>query len=292
MAGALLLDEQVTPYERVVAALKASGSRRSGNNWQCQAHDDDTPSLSVKESKTWDGSPTVLINCFAGCSTTEEILPALGLEASDLFGNGKPRQTRLFPPERFSPVRRSGWLALPASVGTHFGVATTFGRLLCADGTFRRVSTTRDTIAVVLRSKDRKALRDTLDISASQLRNEVIVWRESSMAHACSRDVLTLYVRPEERCPYCRTQPTNGAADSKAQPTNGARGRERNPAMALIGTDSYQPSAGSLKSYREDGGSDYLGGVKALEGLASKNMRPQKAGDPYPEGDGAPDWRG
>jgi hypothetical protein len=282
----------VTPYELVISRLKALGSRRVGKNWQCPSHDDGTPSLSVKESKTWDDSPTVLINCFAGCGTVEEILPALGLEPSDLFGNGQPRQTRLFPPERFSPVRRSGWLALPPSVGTHFGVATTFGRLLCADGTFRRVSTTRDTIAVVLRSKDRKALRETLGISASQLRNEVIVWRESSMAHGCSRDVLTLYVRPEEQCPYCRTQPTNGAAGSRAQPTNGARDEERNPAMALIGTDSYQPSAGSLKSYREDEGLDHFDGVKALEGLASKkNMRPQPPADPYPEGDGAPDWR-
>ena len=73
---------------------------------------------------------------------------------------------------------------------------------------------------------------------------------------------------------------------------NSVRIAERNPAMALVGTDPYQPKAGSLKSYREDEGLDHFDGVKALEGLASKkNTRPLIAGDLYPEGDGAPEWR-
>lgn len=50
--------------------------------WQacCPAHDDKSPSLSIKE--TTDG--TVLIKCWAGCSAGE-IVASVGLELSDLF---------------------------------------------------------------------------------------------------------------------------------------------------------------------------------------------------------------
>ena len=46
----------------------------------CPAHDDQSPSMSVKA--TDDG--TILVNCFAGCST-DEIVAALGLTKADLF---------------------------------------------------------------------------------------------------------------------------------------------------------------------------------------------------------------
>lgn len=62
----------------------------------CPAHDDKSPSLTVRELD--DGR--VLVHCFAGCSV-EEILSAVGLTFSDLFPekeihHGKPER-RPFP---------------------------------------------------------------------------------------------------------------------------------------------------------------------------------------------------
>lgn len=54
----------------------------------CPAHDDKSPSLSIKE--TADG--TVLLKCWAGC-TAAEITGAIGLELRDLFpGEHQPRR--------------------------------------------------------------------------------------------------------------------------------------------------------------------------------------------------------
>jgi hypothetical protein len=47
---------------------------------RCPAHDDKTPSLSIRETN--DG--TVLINCFAGCGAGD-VLDALGLQWNALF---------------------------------------------------------------------------------------------------------------------------------------------------------------------------------------------------------------
>lgn len=59
----------------------------------CPAHEDKNPSLSVKENSNGD----VLINCFAGCNSTD-VLSAIGLEMKDLYnmplptnGNGSTR---------------------------------------------------------------------------------------------------------------------------------------------------------------------------------------------------------
>lgn len=46
----------------------------------CPAHDDKSPSLSIRETN--DGK--VLVHCFAGCSVYE-ILSAVGMEMTDLF---------------------------------------------------------------------------------------------------------------------------------------------------------------------------------------------------------------
>ena len=46
----------------------------------CPAHEDRTPSLSIKE----DPDGTILLHCFAGCSA-EEITGAAGVEMGDLF---------------------------------------------------------------------------------------------------------------------------------------------------------------------------------------------------------------
>jgi hypothetical protein len=55
---------------------------------RCPAHEDKSPSLSVKE--TDDG--TILIKCFAGCSPVE-IVAAVGLELRDLFPRNLDRST-------------------------------------------------------------------------------------------------------------------------------------------------------------------------------------------------------
>ncbi len=75
--------------------------RRTGPaSWtaRCPAHDDNGPSLSVKEAD--DGR--ALVHCFAGC-TADEVVGALGLTLADLYpprapgvGAGWPRMRRLW----------------------------------------------------------------------------------------------------------------------------------------------------------------------------------------------------
>jgi len=69
---------------RVEDALREHGCRREGTDWQCPAHEDRSPSLSVAK-----GDGCVLIHCHAGCATAD-VLEALGLSAADLFD--EPRQ--------------------------------------------------------------------------------------------------------------------------------------------------------------------------------------------------------
>lgn len=70
-----------TAYERVIQALTAHGSKGRGNAWQCPAHDDRSPSLSIGHRKDRKG---VLLNCHAGCAP-EEVVAALGMTMQDLF---------------------------------------------------------------------------------------------------------------------------------------------------------------------------------------------------------------
>src|SRR5215510_1210346 len=67
--------------------LKLAAIKR-GNSWQarCPAHDDKTPSLSIRQSD----EGNICLRCFAGCST-QSIVTALGLEMSDLFAVKKTR---------------------------------------------------------------------------------------------------------------------------------------------------------------------------------------------------------
>ena len=65
-------------------------AKRVGENWhtRCPAHDDQHPSLSIREGD--DGR--VLLHCHAGCET-DAILAALNIPAADLFPQ-EPRQVR------------------------------------------------------------------------------------------------------------------------------------------------------------------------------------------------------
>ncbi|CAB4970125.1 MAG: hypothetical protein F2840_16385 [Actinobacteria bacterium] len=83
----------MTALEWLVAYVSACGSRCSGRNWQCPAHADGSPSLSLSEGN--DGA--VLVHCFAGC-TVHQVMHALGLDLG-----------RLFEPHVYSPESVLGW---------------------------------------------------------------------------------------------------------------------------------------------------------------------------------------
>lgn len=71
------------PAERLL--LRLERYRRTGDaKWMacCPAHEDRTPSLSIRELPEEDGK--LLIHCFAGCSA-EDVLAAVGLDFADLF---------------------------------------------------------------------------------------------------------------------------------------------------------------------------------------------------------------
>ena len=66
---------------KILSVLDGVRDRGRGQWYaKCPAHDDKSPSLSIKE--TSDG--TVLIHCFGGCSV-HDVVAAVGLELRDLF---------------------------------------------------------------------------------------------------------------------------------------------------------------------------------------------------------------
>ena len=64
---------------------KLQGVTRNGDGWKacCPAHDDKTPSLSIKEGD--DGR--TLLHCHAGC-TLEAVCAAMNIKPADLFADG------------------------------------------------------------------------------------------------------------------------------------------------------------------------------------------------------------
>ena len=71
----------MSPVDTLLERLDGVKARSSGQWYaNCPAHEDKSPSLSVKES---DGG-TVLLHCFAGCGAAE-VMQAIGLSLSDLF---------------------------------------------------------------------------------------------------------------------------------------------------------------------------------------------------------------
>lgn len=73
-----------TAYLRLLDALTQGGSkvRTHGDRRavaQCPAHEDGTPSLSLR-----DGDGQALVYCHAGCDTAD-VLDALDMRAADLF---------------------------------------------------------------------------------------------------------------------------------------------------------------------------------------------------------------
>lgn len=74
------LQPPTRPIDLVLGRLE--GVRRSGAGWmsRCPAHDDRSPSLSVREAD----DQSVLVHCFKGCNAAE-IVHAINLSLRDLF---------------------------------------------------------------------------------------------------------------------------------------------------------------------------------------------------------------
>jgi hypothetical protein len=263
----------MTAYERVVVALKARGSRRTGGNWQCPAHDDRTPSLSVNPGVHLEtGEDTVLVHCHAGCAV-DDVLSALGLEPSDLFtGNG---QGELFPASKFSPVGLDILRKLPPGSERSFLVASALGRYVDRHGGRTRVSSQREIAAVIVEAKHRRAIERELGIRGDVLRYHISRWKAWGVAHACSSTVLTVFIREGTTCPVCKawldphtSNPKSVAGSSHSawlDPHTHDPKAWLDPHVSV--PERRQPDTGSLKSSRG-------------EELAWTAL--------YPEGDGAP----
>lgn len=78
----------MSAYGIVTDALQQHGSKGRGAAWQCVAHEDRSPSLSVTK-----GREGVLLNCHAGCAT-EDVVSALGLTMADLFDEPLEKRER------------------------------------------------------------------------------------------------------------------------------------------------------------------------------------------------------
>jgi putative DNA primase/helicase len=88
------------PVDRVLSALREHGHepKRAGPGWccRCPAHDDRTPSLSIRAGD--DGK--ALVNCYAGC-TVDAVCGAIGLRTADLFAPDPGRRNGHAPkPQR------------------------------------------------------------------------------------------------------------------------------------------------------------------------------------------------
>lgn len=78
----------------ILSALERYKLRRTGQGkFQacCPAHEDRSPSLSIKEEA--DGK--ILLYCFAGC-TTQDIVDSLGLSMADLNPNWRPEDRQAY----------------------------------------------------------------------------------------------------------------------------------------------------------------------------------------------------
>lgn len=98
MAGVRSAGGEGWPMSADLLLSRLDGVKDRGHGrWlaKCPAHDDRSPSLSVREAD--DG--TVLIRCFAGCGAVE-IVTAVGLQLRDLFPASLPSGTHSRQPTR------------------------------------------------------------------------------------------------------------------------------------------------------------------------------------------------
>jgi len=93
-----LFGGNVSSVEKLIQRLKKVRGRNGSWTACCPAHNDNGPSLAVRELD--DGR--ILIHCFAGCET-ESVLGALGMNMTDLFPSD--RQRRDYPVTGKAPVK-------------------------------------------------------------------------------------------------------------------------------------------------------------------------------------------
>lgn len=91
-----------TPIDKVLVRL--TGVRRCGSGWiaRCPAHEDRTPSLTLRE--TADG--TALLHCFGGCDPAD-VVAAIGLTLSDLFPGRRSPRSCIAPGVSFADLRHA-----------------------------------------------------------------------------------------------------------------------------------------------------------------------------------------
>ena len=77
----------MTPVEQLISRLEKVRGRNGSWTACCPAHEDRSPSLSVREAQ--DGR--VLLHCFGGCDT-ESVLAAVGMTFSDLWPADRQRE--------------------------------------------------------------------------------------------------------------------------------------------------------------------------------------------------------
>lgn len=83
--------------------------KRSGNDqWMacCPAHDDRSPSLSIKDA----GNGKILVNCLAGCSALD-VLGAVGMDWNDVMpekvisNQERPTKQRVYPSDALRAIQ-------------------------------------------------------------------------------------------------------------------------------------------------------------------------------------------
>lgn len=105
---------QQSPTEMLLSRLDSVKQTRQGRYIaRCPAHDDRTPSLSIRE--TDDG--TILLHCFAGCDVAA-VVGSLGLDLSDLFptSSGKSNNPFRRPFAASDLLELAAWESLVASI--------------------------------------------------------------------------------------------------------------------------------------------------------------------------------
>jgi hypothetical protein len=227
----------VSPYERVTTALHNVGSRRRGRNWNCPAHDDRHPSLTVMEAA--DGSGMVLVHCHAGCLFVD-ICSALGLKPSDLFTNG---QASFFPKAKYSPVGIDILRRLPRGPQQSFLVASCIGRFIAKEGRRHTMYSQRQIAGVVVETRHRKAIISELGLTEPQLSNHVRLWTKKwGVAHKCSKTMLTILVRGGASCPMCGSslgREVQGAPSSQDRGHSVPRSQSTQPRFFKEGVGNY-----------------------------------------------------
>jgi len=80
----------------------------------CPAHNDKSPSLSIKELP--DGK--VILNCFGGC-TAEEVVNSIGLTMSDLFSEPLEKQDKFYTKRQLEELDLQAWFLAICATHLH-----------------------------------------------------------------------------------------------------------------------------------------------------------------------------